>query len=471
MSLKSTDIHTNMRHICRIHFIGIGGSGMNGIAEVLLNLGYDISGSDIQNSATTEHLKNLGANIYIGHCADHVNGADVIVTSSAVHHDNPEVVQAQKNNIPIIPRALMLAELMRFRHGIAVAGTHGKTTTTSLLTSILIEADLDPTFVIGGYLNSANANAKLGLGKYLVAEADESDASFLHLQPMSAIITNIDADHMGTYDGDFEKLRQTFLDFLHRLPFYGLAVVCLDDPEITKLISKIKRPVITYGSSPDCHFQITQFEAHGLQSKFILKTPNGVHNFEINLPGYHSALNACAAIAIAYDLNVPLPAIRRALRKFKGVGRRFQLHPETKITKGGSVTVMDDYGHHPTEISAVLSALKTAYPKRRIILAFQPHRYSRTQDHFDDFVKVLAQVDHLILTEVYAAGENPIPNINGQALLQAIIKQGKQPIFIDHVDKIFKTYQVIAEDGDLLLMMGAGSIGNYANNFHLLGDL
>ncbi len=459
-----------MRRIHRIHFVGIGGSGMSGIAEVFLNLGYDVTGSDIQLSATTERLQRQGANIYAGHEASHVQGADVVVTSSAVHEDNPEVIAAKQQRITLVPRALMLAELMRFRYGIAVAGTHGKTTTTSLLASILAEAGLDPTYVIGGRLNSAGANAKLGMGKYLVAEADESDASFLHLQPMAAIVTNIDADHMTTYDGDFEKLRQTFIDFLHHLPFYGLAVLCLDDPEVKKIIPKLHRPILTYGSEDDSDFQLVSIEPMGLKTRFTVKMPNAVmHEFEVNLPGRHAVLNSIAAIAIAYDLKVPLPAIRRALQQFNGVGRRFQLHPELALDSGARVMVMEDYGHHPTEITSVLMALKQALPEKRIVLVFQPHRYSRTHDHFDDFVQVLSSVNQLILTEVYAAGEMSIANADGRSLARAIRLRGKQPIFIDNIQQLREAYSAIAQDNDLLLLMGAGNIGSVAATVHTWG--
>ncbi|GBU09619.1 UDP-N-acetylmuramate:L-alanine ligase [Gammaproteobacteria bacterium] len=457
-----------MRRIRRIHLIGIGGSGMSGIAEVLLNLGYDITGSDLQDSQTTRHLIQMGATIKIGHSAENIKGADVIVTSTAVKDDNPEVAQARLLRIPLVPRALMLGELMRFRHGIAVAGTHGKTTTTSLLASILAEAGFDPTFVIGGLLNSAGANAKLGLGKYLVAEADESDASFLHLQPMAAIVTNIDYDHMGTYGGDFEKLRQTFVDFLHNLPFYGLAVLCLDDPEVAALIPRIHRPILSYGSSDQCDFQLLDIEALGMQTRFQVKMPNGIiSEFVVNLPGRHSVLNSLAAIAIAYDLGVPQPAMRRALQQFKGVGRRFQAHPDMLLENGGRASIMDDYGHHPTEIKAVLSALQLAFPEKRIVLAFQPHRYSRTLELFDDFANVLSNLDQLILTEVYAAGEKPILNADGRALSRAIRARGKnEPIFVEKAIDIKAAFKNIAQDGDLLIMMGAGDIGGAALNFH-----
>lgn len=466
MSLHTDTLHA-MRRIRRIHFIGIGGSGMSGIAEVLLNLGYDVTGSDLQDSNTTRHLIQMGATIKIGHAENNIDGADVIVTSTAVKEDNPEVLEARNRRIPIVPRALMLGELMRFRHGIAVAGTHGKTTTTSLLASILAESGLDPTFVIGGRLNSAGANARLGLGKYLVAEADESDASFLHLQPMAAIVTNIDADHMSTYGGDFEKLRQTFVDFLHHLPFYGLAVVCLDDPEVANLIPRIHRPILTYGSSDECDFQLLSLQAMGMQTRFTVKTPSGVSEFVVNLPGRHSVLNSLAAIAIAYDLGVPQPAIRRALQQFKGVGRRFQSHADLQLENGGIASIMDDYGHHPTEITAVLSALKEAFPQRRLVLAFQPHRYSRTLELFDDFANILCNVEQLILTEVYPAGEKPIANADGRTLARAIRTRGKNdPIFVEKATEIREAYRAIAKDGDLLIMMGAGDIGSAAANFH-----
>ncbi len=461
-----------MRRINRIHFVGIGGSGMCGIAEVFLNLGYDVTGSDIAPSPVIDRLINLGALVWIGHAKEHVNDADVIVTSTAVKEDNPEVVEARRLQIPIVPRALMLGELMRFRHGIAVAGTHGKTTTTSLLASILAEGGLDPTYIIGGRLNSSNVNARLGLGEYLVAEADESDASFLHLNPMSAIITNIDKDHMSTYDDDFEKLRKTFVDFLHHLPFYGLVVLCIDDEEVRNLIPRIHRPIYTYGEREGADFQLLRYESRGMQTKFEVKMPSGISEFVVSLPGKHSVLNSIAAIAIAHDLGVSQPAIRRALRRFKGIGRRFQLHPSVPLKGGGEVMVMEDYGHHPTEIRSVYDALTTAYPNKRIVVAFQPHRYSRTAELFDEFVEVLGEIEHLIITEIYSVREEPIQGISTGALVQAIERAGGSvPIEVGGIDEIRPAYQKIARDGDLIVMMGAGNIGSVAESFHKRGAL
>lgn len=456
-----------MRRINRIHFVGIGGSGMCGIAEVLINLGYDVTGSDINFSQTVEHLINLGALVWIGHEGSHVEGADVVVTSTAVKEDNPEVVYAKNKRIPIVPRAMMLGELMRFRFGIAIAGTHGKTTTTSLLASILDEAGLDPTYVIGGRLNSSDANARLGLGQYLVAEADESDASFLHLRPMSAIITNIDYDHMSTYGNNFDKLCDTFVDFLHHLPFYGLAVLCIDDENIKNLLSRIHRPIVTYGESESATYQLLNYYSEGMESHFTVKTPRGLSEFKVSLPGKHSVLNSLAAIAIALDLGVPQPAIRRALMHFKGIGRRFQMHRPLRFKEGGKALVMEDYGHHPTEIKSVYNALREAYPDKRIVVAFQPHRYSRTEELFDDFVTVLSEIEHVLITDVYAAHEKRREYATGEALVEAIKKEGKsQPIFVGSIENIHSAYKKIAKPNDLIVMMGAGSIGSIATDFY-----
>lgn len=459
-----------MRRIKRIHFVGIGGAGMCGIAEVFLNLGYDVTGSDIAQSAVIDRLIELGALVWIGHEKEHVNDADVIVTSTAVKEDNPEVVEAKRLQIPIVPRALMLGELMRFRYGIAVAGTHGKTTTTSLLASILAEGGLDPTYIIGGRLNSSNVNARLGLGEYLVAEADESDASFLHLTPMSAIITNIDKDHMSTYDDDFEKLRKTFVDFLHRLPFYGLVVLCIDNEEVRNLIPRIHRPIYTYGESPDADFQLLSYQSEGMQTRFEVKMPSGISEFIVSLPGRHSVLNSIAAIAIAHDLGVPQPAIRRALKRFKGIGRRFQMHQPLLLESGHKTLVMEDYGHHPTEIRSVYDALTSAYPDKRIIVAFQPHRYSRTYELFDEFVEVLSTIEHLIITDIYSVREKPIEGISTERLIEAVVEAGgAKPHFAPDLDDIAKVYQSIAGENDLIVMMGAGSIGRVAEKFHKEG--
>jgi len=438
---------------------------MSGIAEVLLNLGYTVSGSDLKTSSVTGRLAQLGATIRQGHLAGHVAGCDVVVISSAVADDNPEVAAARAVRIPVVPRAEMLAELMRFRYGIAVAGTHGKTTTTSLITSLLAEGGLDPTFVIGGRLNSAGANARLGGGRYLVAEADESDASFLFLQPMLAVVTNIDADHLSTYGGDFERLRETFIEFLHHLPFYGLAVLCIDDPQVRAILPRMSRPVLTYGTTEDCDARATEIVADGLQTRFLAHLPNlrSPLPITLNLPGRHSVLNALAALAIAHELGVAETAIRRALQNFQGIGRRFQQHGELVLPDGGRATVMDDYGHHPREIQAVLAALRGAWPQRRLVLAFQPHRFSRTRDLFDDFALVLSEVDTLILLDVYAAGEKPIPGADGRSLSRAIRTRGKvEPIFVEHTTDLPAVLPDLLRDGDLLLLMGAGDIGAMA---------
>ncbi|HXH03914.1 MAG TPA: UDP-N-acetylmuramate--L-alanine ligase [Candidatus Competibacteraceae bacterium] len=460
-----TPIPAEMGRINRIHFVGIGGAGMSGIAEVLLNLGYQISGSDLASNAVTARLAELGASIYQGHRAEHIEGCDVVVVSSAIHADNPEVAAALAARIPVVPRAEMLAELMRFRYGIAIAGTHGKTTTTSLVASLLAEGGLDPTFVIGGLLNSAGANARLGLGRYLVAEADESDASFLLLKPMLAVVTNIDADHLSTYGGDFERLRDTFVEFLHHLPFYGLAVLCADDPEVRAILPRVARPVLTYGTSADCDIRASDIQQRGLQTRFKAHLPGGeMIEVSLNLPGRTSVLNALAAIAVARELGVSMVAIRRALAGFKGVGRRFHQRGELVLPGGGRALVMEDYGHHPREIAAVLEAVRGGLSGRRLVLAFQPHRYTRTRDLFDDFAAVLSEADALILTDVYPAGEAPIPGADGRALSRAIRARGKlDPVFVDKAVDIPAVLPDLLRDGDLLLMMGAGDIGAVAS--------
>ncbi len=455
----------DMRRIRHIHFVGIGGAGMSGIAEVLLNLGYSVSGSDLRASAVTARLAQLGAVIRPGHAAEHIAGCDAVVISSAVAEDNPEVVAARAARIPVVPRAEMLAELMRFRYGIAVAGTHGKTTTTSLITSLLAEGGLDPTFVIGGRLNSAGANARLGAGRYLVAEADESDASFLFLQPMIAVVTNIDADHLSTYGNDFARLRETFVEFLHHLPFYGLAVLCADDPQVRAILPRLTRPVLTYGTSEDCDARATDIVQEGLRTRFLAHLPglSAPLPITLNLPGRHSVLNALAALAVARELGVAETAIRRALQNFQGIGRRFQQHGELVLPGGGRATVMDDYGHHPREIQAVLNALRGAWPQRRLVLAFQPHRFSRTRDLFDDFAQVLSEVDTLILLDVYPAGEKPIAGADGRSLSRAIRTRGKvDPVFVEHSADLPAVLPGLLRDGDLLLLMGAGDIGAMA---------
>jgi len=443
---------------------------MSGIAEVLLNLGYDVSGTDIAENATTQRLIRNGASVKLGHAAEHVVGSDVVVISSAVHEDNPEVVQARELRIPVVPRAEMLAELMRFRFGIAVAGTHGKTTTTSLVASLLAEGGLDPTFVIGGRLNSAGSNARLGEGRYLVAEADESDASFMHLQPMMAIVTNIDADHMETYGGDFQKLRQTFIEFLHHLPFYGLAVVCIEDAEVKNILSEVTRPVITYGLTDEADIwasEITQ-TAFSTHFKVSRKDKDDWLDITLNMPGKHNVLNALAGIAIAHEVCVEDSAIVSALHGFQGIGRRFQSYGEIE-TPHGKVLHIDDYGHHPREVAATIKAIRDGWAGKRLVLAFQPHRYSRTRDLFEDFAMVLSEVDALVLLEVYPAGEEPIAGADGRSLSRAIRLRGQvEPVFVESIEQLPETLVGVLHDGDLLLTLGAGSIGGMAAR---LGDL
>jgi UDP-N-acetylmuramate--alanine ligase len=458
-----------MRHkVKHVHFVGIGGAGMSGIAEVLLTLRYKVSGSDLADSAATRRLRQLGAKIHIGHGEENIVGADAVVISSAVGEDNPEVVAARAKKVPVVPRALMLAELMRLRQGVAVAGTHGKTTTTSLIASVLAEGGLDPTFVIGGRLVAAGSNARLGAGEFIVVEADESDASFLYLQPVVAVVTNIDADHMETYGHSMDKLRQAFADFLQRLPFYGVAVLCADDPNVRTVIPQLTKPVTTYGLAPDAHVRALDVVASGGQMRF-----RAVHGgsggaatelaITLNLPGAHNVRNALAAIAVGIELGVPANAIAKALAEFKGVGRRFQNHGKVRIPGGGSFTLVDDYGHHPAEMAATLAAARGAFPKRRILLAFQPHRYTRTRDCFEDFVKVLSTADALVLTEVYPAGEAPIVAADGKALARAIRVQGRiEPVFVEKVAELPAAVLAAARDGDVVLTMGAGSIGNVA---------
>lgn len=460
------DLSQRMRKIKRIHFVGIGGAGMGGIAEVLVNEGYQVSGSDIQENAVTQRLAQLGAKILIGHQASNIDGIDVLVKTTAVKNDNPELQAAIKKHIPIVPRAQMLGELMRFRQGIAVAGTHGKTTTTSLLTCLLSEAGLDPTFVIGGLLNSAGTNARLGTGEYLVAEADESDASFLFLQPMMTIVTNIDADHMDTYDGDFEKLRQTFLKFLSNLPFYGLAVLCIDDAVIRRSLQDISRPMLTYGFSDDADYHIVpdSVKFSGWDSRFTVKRKNLPElNVELHLPGKHNILNATAAIAIASEIGVADAAILKALHEFAGVGRRMQKHGDLPLIKGGSVLVMEDYGHHPRELEVTIDALRHAYPDRRLVMVFQPHRYTRTRDLLDDFAEALCKVDSLVVLDVYAAGEAPIVGADSQALCRAIRQRGQlEPVLIKEWHKIPAELPHLLQEQDILLLQGAGNVGSLA---------
>lgn len=459
---KDTLMQRPMRRVQRIHMLGIGGSGMAGIAEVLINLGYAVSGTDLKDSAATRRLTTLGATVMFGHRAENAMGADVIVVSTAVKSDNPELLYAREHRIPVVRRAEMLAELMRFRYGIAIAGTHGKTTTTSLVASVLAEGGLDPTYVIGGQLKSAGANARLGSGDYLVAEADESDASFLHLTPMMAAVTNIDADHLETYGHDFKRLKAAFVDFLHGLPFYGLAVMCVDDVVNRELIDAVGRPVLTYGFADDADLRATDVAAESGGSGFIALGPDGFHeHFHLNLPGRHNVQNALVAIAIARELGVEVDAMRRALAGFQGIGRRCEDHGELRLA-GGQVRLVDDYGHHPREIAATLQAMRAAYPQRRLVVAFQPHRYSRTRDLFDDFCAVLADVDALVLCEVYAAGEAPIDGADARALARGIRARGAvEPVFVPGgVAELPMTLSRILMDGDVLLTLGAGDIGS-----------
>ncbi len=448
----------------RIHFVGIGGTGMSGIAEVLLNLGYVISGSDIKESATTERLANLGINVTIGHQRENITQVDVVVVSSAIDRKNPEVDEAYQQRIPVIPRAEMLAELMRFRFGIAVAGTHGKTTTTSLTASLLAEGGLDPTFVIGGRLNSAGTNAQLGLGNYLVAEADESDASFLYLQPMIAIVTNIDHDHMATYENSYSRLKETFVEFLHHLPFYGLAVLCLDDEGVREILPSLSKPMVTYGVHEDADFRAINIKQKGMNTHFTVLRRGDYSPLEVtlNMPGWHNMLNALAAIAVATKLAVDDAAIQRSLCSFKGIGRRFQIQGDLPV-RNGVVTLVDDYGHHPREIAATLEALKQAWSNRRSIIIFQPHRYTRTRDLFEDFVQVLAGVDVLILMDIYPAGESVITGADGRSLSRAIRLRGQvDPIFVEHWEDLPKLLAGIIHEDDVILTMGAGNVGQFS---------
>lgn len=456
-----------MKHkVKNIHFIGIGGSGMSGIAEVLVNLDFNVSGSDLASNATTKRLASFGATVYQGHEKAHLNDADVVVVSSAVNEQNPEIIAAREKNIPVIPRALMLAELMRFKQGIAVAGTHGKTTTTSLIASILAEAGMDPTFVIGGKLEAASANARLGTGEYIVVEADESDASFLHLSPILAVVTNIDQDHMGTYEHSFEKLKSAFVEFLQQIPFWGMAVLCTDDANIREILPRVTRPVMTYGTTDEARIRAKNIRADNGKMHFTVERINGVtttFDVTLNLPGHHYVLNALAAIAVASELNVPDEAIIKALKEFKGVGRRFERYGEIPAKTGGTFTLVDDYGHHPVEMQAVIAAARGAFPNRRLVMAFQPHRYTRTRDCFEDFVRVLSTTDVALLTEVYSAGEAPIVAADTRSLIRAIRVMGKnEPMFVETTDGLPEAILNIAQAGDVVIVMGAGSIGQVA---------
>jgi UDP-N-acetylmuramate--alanine ligase len=451
-----------MKHkIKHIHFVGIGGSGMSGIAEVLLNLGYKVSGSDLASNAASQRLKELGADVRLGHAADNVIGADAVVTSTAVNEANPEVVAARAAKVPVVPRAIMLGELMRLKRGIAIAGTHGKTTTTSLVASVLAQGGLDPTFVIGGRLNSAGANAKLGSGEFIVAEADESDASFLNLSPMIEVITNIDADHMETYEHDFEKLKAAFVNFTHRLPFYGRAMMCVDDANVRSILPQVTKPVTTYGFADDAEVRAFDARADGVLMRFSVRQEGYPDTeFVLNQPGMHNVLNACSAIAIAREIGIPDAATAQGLREFRGVGRRFTRYGEVSLPGGGSFTLVDDYGHHPVEASVTLAAARAAYPGRRLVLAFQPHRYTRTRDLFEDFVQVLCKPDVLVLAEVYAAGEAPIVAADGRALARALRASGcTEPVFVEAIADMPATILKVARDGDVVVTMGAGTIG------------
>ena len=455
-----------MRRIHVIHFVGIGGSGMSGIAEVLLNLGYAVQGSDLKHGEATERLQQLGARVMLGHRAENVDGADVVVVSSAINAANPEVARALAERIPVVKRAEMLGELMRFRYSIAVAGTHGKTTTTSLMASVLAEGGTDPTFVIGGRLKSAASNARLGAGEFLVAEADESDASFTHLQPMIAIVTNVDADHLGTHGGDFGKLKLSFVEFLHNLPFYGLAVICNDDANARELIPDIARPYVTYGFDAGADVRAVDVERHAGQSKFTVMRPGGAPPLPVtlNLPGRHNVLNALAVITVATELEIEDGAIQRALASFQGIERRLQWIADVD-SGAGKVTIVDDYGHHPTEIAATVEAARQGWPDRRVVLVFQPHRYSRTRDLLDEFAQVLADSDALVVAEVYPAGEAPIPGADGKALCRAIRTRGRvEPVLLKSLDELPDALAGIVRDGDVVLTMGAGHIGAVSND-------
>ncbi len=456
-------MNDRMRRIHLIHLVGIGGSGMGGIAEVLLNLGYEVQGSDLKSNAVTQRLARLGARVFIGHAAEYLGSADVVVVSSAVSRANPEIAAALANRIPVVPRAEMLGELMRFRYSIAVAGTHGKTTTTSLVASALAEGGLDPTFVIGGRLKSADSNARLGAGRYLVAEADESDASFMHLQPMIAIVTNIDNDHLATHEGDFGRLKQSFIDFLHNLPFYGLAVLCTDDAEVRSILDAVARPIVTYGFAAGADVRAVDVERVGLQSRYrVLREGHAPLSLTVNLPGRHNVLNSLAAIAVATELGVADAAIQKALAHFQGIDRRLQQLGEIHWS-GGSALLIDDYGHHPTEVAATLDAVRQGWPSRRLVLAFQPHRYSRTRDLLDDFGRTLSDCDVLLVTEVYAAGEAPISGADGRAICRAVRTRGViEPVFVERVEDLGESLRSVLHDGDVVLTMGAGNIGAVA---------
>lgn len=458
-----------MRRVRRVHFVGIGGSGMCGIAEVLINQGYEVSGSDLAKSSTTQRLARLGVTISIGHRAENLGSCDVVVVSSAVGETNPEIAAARARRVPVVPRAEMLGELMRYRHGIAVAGTHGKTTTTSLIASIFTAAELDPTFVIGGLLNSTGSNARLGASRYLIAEADESDASFLHLQPMVAVVTNIDRDHLGTYGGDFARLQDVFVEFIHRLPFYGAAVLCIDDGPVRSMLDRVTRPMLTYGFADDAGYRAVDVRQRARAWQFRALRPGAPDlDVTINLPGMHNVSNALAAIAVATDEGVADGAITRGLETFSGVGRRFQV--SDRVTVGSNeVTLVDDYGHHPTEVRAVIDTARSVWPERRIVMVYQPHRYSRTHDLYDDFVKVLSSVDKLLLLDVYSAGERPIAGADGHALAQGIRERGGvNPVFVENTSEASEVLPGFLEKGDVLIVQGAGNVSQLSRQ--LRGD-
>lgn len=453
-----------MRRIRRIHMIGVGGAGMSGIAEVLVNLGYQVSGSDLRAGAVTSRLQSMGVEIFIGHAPDNIRDADVVVSSSAVSEDNPEVAAARSARVPVVPRAEMLAELMRYRHGIAVAGTHGKTTTTSLIAAVFGEAGLDPTFVIGGLVNSVGSNAQLGAGRFLIAEADESDASFLHLQPMVAVVTNIEADHLETYGGDFAVLRRTFVDFLHNLPFYGVAVLCIDDPVVRDLLPDLTRQVVTYGMAEDADFRVTDVRQDGLRTHFNVQRPGEAQPLAIslNMPGSHNVLNATAAVAVACDEGLEDAAIQRGLAGFGGVSRRFTRLGTIRCA-AGSAELIDDYGHHPTEVRATLESVRQAWPDRRLVMVYQPHRYTRTRDLYEDFVSVLSGCDVLVLLDIYPAGEEPIAGADSRSLTRSIRQRGQvEPVFVERSEEVPSVLDGIVADGDVVVTQGAGDIGRLA---------
>ena len=452
-----------MRRVKRIHFVGIGGAGMCGIAEVLLNLGYQIAGSDMKAGDSTRHLERLGATVFIGHIAENIRDADVVVASSAVKETNPEIAAARAARIPVVRRAEMLAELMRYRHGVAIAGTHGKTTTTTMIATIFAEAELDPTFVIGGLVNSIGSNVRLGESRYLIAEADESDASFLHLQPLVAVVTNIEADHMDTYGGDFSRLKRTFIEFLHNLPFYGVAVLCIDDPVVRELIPSISRSVLTYGFSDDADFRIVDWQKNGMQSQFkIQRRDRPELAIELSIPGRHNVLNATAAAAVASDEGIDDKFIGAGLTRYQGVGRRFQLYGELPV-RDGSVLLIDDYGHHPTEVAATIGGVRQAWPGRRLVMVYQPHRYTRTRDLYEDFSAVLSNVDALLMLDVYSAGEEPIAGADSRSLCRSIRSRGKvEPLFVEKLDDIKEVLKGVLRPGDVVLTQGAGNIGAIA---------